>query len=391
MMTGDSGVTNYYTTINGELYIISTSSDNNYGNYPAYRAFQYINWQASVPWYTYGTRYRYDTGQYSGTLFITNVDGVDVAGEYLQVQMGNTHTILRYGIRPDAYNGLVTKETVRNFQLVGSNDGTTWTLLDARTDMVMGNPWVADITSFFNTQKQIAVKYVRLVITAVVGQVGYEYYYSATVTQLVLIEPGVGPCVSSISCPSPGALRCTPDGTAVCCVAGQYFIEASITSTQYNTDGSSTACQPCLAGTFSVDGMGTSCAACPSGASSLTGSSACQCPSGHIHDPATNLCNLRCVPGEYVNAGNCVQCESGTYSSMTDASACISCDAGTYTATAKAVACATCPANSYCPTTSAVVPCPATTSSPAGSNSYAQCMCPNTYLRQATSATTTNC
>ena len=80
--------------------------------------------------------------------------------------------------------------------------------------------------------------------------------------------PFIACSTTSIICTG-GTVRCTPNGTTVCCGGGQYFVE-----------GVSVACQTCPAGTYGA-GNATVCTNCPSGRYSPSGASACsQCAAG---------------------------------------------------------------------------------------------------------------
>jgi hypothetical protein len=91
----------------------------------------------TTTWLTSTSAYAYATGLYNTaayTTYQTTVDGVSQSGEYLQLETGTSHVVLRYGIRPFYYyveNNFPACPV--DFILACSSDGSTWTALDVRT------------------------------------------------------------------------------------------------------------------------------------------------------------------------------------------------------------------------------------------------------------------
>ena len=140
----------------------------------------------------------------------------------------------------------------------------------------------------------------------------------------------------TIAC-SGGTVHCSPTGTAVCCTAGQYFIE-----------GTSSTCQTCPAGTYGT-GSATSCTGCPVNTTSVAGSSSCTaCASNTWAGVGSPMCySPVCQAGSYgADSGLCVQCPAGTSSALGSAgiTACVLCGGNQYSA--KGGLCTACPANS---------------------------------------------
>jgi len=192
-------------------------------------------------------------------------------------------------------------------------------------------------------------------------------------------------CPTTISCPG-GTVRCTPAGVAVCCTAGQYFIEGVSTSCQPCPSGTygygnTTSCLACPANTYSSASAST-CTACPANTGAGVGASACVpntgyylsggtlytctltgCTSGVTYAQCTTSgSTVCCWAGTYwvpsATSAGCTACAAGTYG-LGDKTACTSCPAGTYAASAGASVCTACDAgttstdgSSSCPLTS---------------------------------------
>jgi hypothetical protein len=131
MMDADS------VTRDGETFTASSSSFFNPNSEVAFKAFSATETSA-IPgsdtnqWAT-GTP-SYDTGSFTGTYRCchTQVDGSDVAGEWLQLQCSNTHVLKRFSIMADYFNPV---RAPRSFVLAGSEDGLVWTALHTAKDV----------------------------------------------------------------------------------------------------------------------------------------------------------------------------------------------------------------------------------------------------------------
>ena len=248
----------------------------------AYAAFDqslttgYVN----LNWRYQGAGNTYTTAECS-----TTVNGVAVGGEWLQLGATGSNVLTGYAVN----SPLSGYAAVYAWVLAGSNDGTTWTQIESVTTLT--SAWATAYDHFYNGNAVLPWKsfsYFRIIITQ-----------SAINNLLSIIELklfGSTPSACSGSCAAGGSLRCAPTGTAVCCSAGQFFI-----------DGVSTACQSCAAGTFSVNGGQTTCLQCPANTNSTPGSALCTCAVGYYHNTTT---------------GTCVQCDSSK-SFSSGATACI--------------------------------------------------------------------
>lgn len=153
---------------------------------------------------------------------------------------------------------------------------------------------------------------------------------------------------SSILTPCPstgcnGTIRCLSNGTGICCRSGTFFIEGTSTACQPCPagtfgDGGDTACAPCAAGTYSTAIGIATCTACGPGtyssASGLQTPISCTaCPPGKSSPKgSTNVtaCDNTCGFG-YYGSGSCTPCPAGTYGTAMGAltsDTCTRCAAG---------------------------------------------------------------
>ena len=128
------------------------------------------------------------------------------------------------------------------------------------------------------------------------------------------------------------------------CPAGKYSLEGS------------SACTPCAPNTYSVEDSG-SCTGCPAYSDSPAGATLaqCVCRRGYrtVRGGGTIVCE-GCPAGKYStapNASECVACAAGKYGNMTlgvsEAGACVECKVGTYTSAPGLGACVGCSAGTY--------------------------------------------
>lgn len=133
-----STLTYPYASING-TYIFSASFINPYGSYSPFNGFNGGNgsWRTpngAYPGYLTQSPYSYD-GNYIGgdsteVFFTTEIDGLTISGEWWQMQLPSSMYITRYSMNPFSQR----KAWPRGWYLAGSNNGTTWTQLDRRTN-----------------------------------------------------------------------------------------------------------------------------------------------------------------------------------------------------------------------------------------------------------------
>jgi hypothetical protein len=135
-LTGDT------TAISGAAYengtYIASASSSYGGGWEAWKAFDEFQ---STGWHTSesssSTMYNTSTGQYVGTT--TTIAGNTVySGEWLQIQLPNAIYLSSFTIVPRAGNE--TARSPRSFVVLGSNNGSTWSLVDEETNI---NTWSA--------------------------------------------------------------------------------------------------------------------------------------------------------------------------------------------------------------------------------------------------------
>lgn len=100
----------------------------------------------------------YSSGAYTGSVS-TTVDGSPIAGEWLQLQLPRRARLARHGIIPRTN---IPGRAPQNFVVAGSNDGTTWTAVNARTSASYANNTV---TWFTVASSAGAYSYYRLIAT----------------------------------------------------------------------------------------------------------------------------------------------------------------------------------------------------------------------------------
>jgi hypothetical protein len=155
-------------TISGQrygngAYVASASSEPFTVNYPVYMVFN--NRATSSPvdiWASDFGMYVASTGVYQGTKS-TSADSVTdkYTGEWVQLMLPSAITLNAYRITP-RQDALWVNRSPSTFYIVASNDGTTWTTIDSRTDIT----WSKEPQTFFTGASAIALysRY-RMVVT----------------------------------------------------------------------------------------------------------------------------------------------------------------------------------------------------------------------------------
>ena len=113
------------TSNTGNGYTVSASSTCS-ATYPAWNAFdssQATYWFSGSAYYSTTGSATYQQGNYIG-----NVSTGGVAGEYLQIQTPAQFILLSYSLYASYYDYL------NDFSIMGSNDLSTWTTIDTRTN-----------------------------------------------------------------------------------------------------------------------------------------------------------------------------------------------------------------------------------------------------------------
>lgn len=170
-------------TQNGNQFTQALSGDPYTGTYVANCSSFYSASGSDQPWRCFdknnngtwwtcatGPTYLPGTGQYYG-YYSTTISGSAYAGEWVQIQLPVGIPITSYTI----YNSSSwTGRAPKDFKLAGSNNGTTWTLIDTQTGITS---WASSTTSltFTPSTQTTAYTYFRLCVNYTNG---LDYYLS---------------------------------------------------------------------------------------------------------------------------------------------------------------------------------------------------------------------
>ena len=153
-------------------YIASASSVRTEDLYEAYRAFDKIipNYLQNTSgnfnfWHCASNVYFGSSGNYAGSISTTAGSNVYL-GEWLQIQLPENITMRNYAIIPRTSQTAPFSNTrsPRDFVVLGSTDGSSWTLLDQETDVTS---WDFGSIKQFNVASQGSYNYYRLVTSRV--------------------------------------------------------------------------------------------------------------------------------------------------------------------------------------------------------------------------------
>jgi hypothetical protein len=114
-------------------------------------------------WTTAGGSYSTFDGSYTGATYSTTISGSAYAGEWIQIQLPAAIILTSYTV----YNASAwTARAPKTFKLAGSNDGTTWTLVDAQTGITS---WASSTTNltFTPSAQTTAFTYYRLCVNVI--------------------------------------------------------------------------------------------------------------------------------------------------------------------------------------------------------------------------------
>jgi len=218
------------------------------------KAYVYNNTDVFSTWHSgVLSNNAYTNGVYTGTTS-TTVSGSAVAGEWLQIQLPGALAITSHALAPR--NGIGDRLPT-SYVLAGSNDGVTWTSVDARTGI---SGYMSNIfTTFTISSNTTAYAYYRLIFRALgltasgnVVNVGewklfsrfawgtpVQFSQGTTSTQPTFVsdpfpaQTGVvlaTPSPTALQIYSPGANTTTSGGT-VTPVNGTSFVSATIGAT----------------------------------------------------------------------------------------------------------------------------------------------------------------
>ena len=163
-----TGATTVYTIANAPYgygsYVASASSSVS-GQHPPWKAFLSLNYP-SVDYVFWSTALNYNTntGVYSGVT--TTVFGATTySGDWLQIQLPTPIILDSYIIKPrtEYPSNLEFRRSPRTFVVLGSNDGTTWDLIDNRVNITN---WTLDSKQWYANSRN-AYSFFRIVVNRV--------------------------------------------------------------------------------------------------------------------------------------------------------------------------------------------------------------------------------
>ena len=111
-------------------------------------------------WTTSGASYSPSTGLYSAGVYSTTISDSAYSGEWIQIKLPVSVTLLSYTIyNASSWNNRAPVD----FKIAGSNDGTTWTLVDTQTAITS---WLSSTTNLTFTpgNQTTAYSYYRLCV-----------------------------------------------------------------------------------------------------------------------------------------------------------------------------------------------------------------------------------
>ena len=149
---------NYPATAVG-AYIASSSSS--LGGWSAYGAFDDVFYADGPHSWASSTQVFSPTGSYIGTASTTTASGAVLAGEWLQLQLPSPLVLSAYLLATTASSNFFPS----SWTLLGSNDGSTWAVVESRSGMALA-PSSSPPSSFFVSSIPAAYSVFRLVITA---------------------------------------------------------------------------------------------------------------------------------------------------------------------------------------------------------------------------------
>lgn len=158
-MTGNSTTLSPtgFNAITAGTYVASASSIFS-TSYDAWKGFNKDSSTENQGWNTANSLYNTTTGAYTGSV-TTTVSGQSYAGEWLQLQMPIAIVLTQYSLTCRIYEQ--TTQSPRQFLIAGSNDGTTWTLVDSRSDQ---NSWAENNrTLTYTVSSSNAYRYYRYI------------------------------------------------------------------------------------------------------------------------------------------------------------------------------------------------------------------------------------
>jgi hypothetical protein len=163
LSTGVIGSNPFYTAITNQLYgnglyITSTSTLN--GSWPPYMMFgKSVNGDGNSAWASAGTYYT--SSSYSNGV-TTTVAGVSYSGEWIQIQSPTQFILKGYSLQAANTFNTNFPEMASSWVIAGSNDGSIWSFIDARSGQ--SYTAAAQINNYNINNNTNAFKYYRIIV-----------------------------------------------------------------------------------------------------------------------------------------------------------------------------------------------------------------------------------
>jgi hypothetical protein len=165
-----SPMTNFITVCSDGLTYVSSSSSYHTGttywaDWYAFNKHNSINDTSDECWHAKNLVYN-NAGWYNSTTYSTVINGTTVYGEWIQLQMPNTIIVTKYRFYARVNN---SSYLPTNFYLIGSLNGSTWSQIDYRENIIMSSGYTpTNINSYINfyiPNNSTAYNYYRIVVT----------------------------------------------------------------------------------------------------------------------------------------------------------------------------------------------------------------------------------
>jgi hypothetical protein len=152
-------------TDNSSVSCVASASSSDPNANSSELAFHAFDFGVSNTIWTPSEQYYSSAGEYTRSpATTTTVDGVSYSGEWLQIQLPTAIILHKYALLSR------TNDVIRSpklFYVAGSNNGTTWTMLDTETSVT---GWVSGLLSEFTVNKKsTAYNYFRLIVNQTNG------------------------------------------------------------------------------------------------------------------------------------------------------------------------------------------------------------------------------
>jgi len=166
-----AAMTGYVTSINGQNYVASASSEYPGSSSLAWNAFDKT---VSTQWASNGGLYTVNTGVYTGSVVTTDVNGSPFRGEWLQIQLPNPVVLSSFYVNQQ--NCSSVGPTI--FYILGSRDGVNWFLI--YTGAGSSSIWLnSPYSQTYTFQPSQAFTYFRYVVNNTIGGGGSSTTYNA--------------------------------------------------------------------------------------------------------------------------------------------------------------------------------------------------------------------